>query len=135
MILKRKKMLQLTKEELRSHQDAKVCYNCGKRILKKLSKTTNYRKVRDHCHYAYSFSNLKFNVSNETLVVFHNCSSYGYYFIIKEVATEFEGQFECLGENTDVIDKDGNESVVIISYKKIIDRARFRATSLSNLAG
>ena len=32
------------------------------------------------------------------------------------------------------IDKDGNESVVIISYKiKFIDSARFMATSLSNL--
>ena len=32
------------------------------------------------------------------------------------------------------IDKDGNESVVTISYKiKLIDSARFMATSLSNL--
>ena len=35
MILK-KKMLPLTKEQLKSHQDAKVCYNCGKRLLKSL---------------------------------------------------------------------------------------------------
>ena len=28
-------MLLLTKEELKSHQDAKVYYICGKRILKK----------------------------------------------------------------------------------------------------
>ena len=27
-------MLPLMKEELKSHQDAKVCYICGKRILK-----------------------------------------------------------------------------------------------------
>ena len=27
-------MLSLTKEELKPHQDAKVCYICGKRILK-----------------------------------------------------------------------------------------------------
>ena len=44
-------MLLLTKEELRSHQDAKVCHICGKRILKKLAKSKNYRKVRDHCRY------------------------------------------------------------------------------------
>ena len=30
----KKKMLLLTKEELKSHQDAKVCYICGKSILK-----------------------------------------------------------------------------------------------------
>ena len=49
--LEKKKMLPLTEEELKLHQDAKVFYICGKRILKKLSKSINYRKVRDHCHY------------------------------------------------------------------------------------
>ena len=59
-----------------------------------------------------------------------------------------ELQFECLGSNTkkykafsDLIekefqttDKDGNENVVTISYKiKLIDSARFMASSLSNL--
>ena len=73
---------------------------------------------------------------------------YYYYFIIKELANESEGQFECLGENTEkyktfsiptekevmIIDKDGNESVVTISYKiEFIDSARFMASSLSNL--
>ena len=37
-----KKMLPLTKEELKSHQDAEVCYICAKRILEKLSKSINY---------------------------------------------------------------------------------------------
>ena len=37
-----KRMLTLTKEELKPHQDAKVCYICGKRILTKLSKNINY---------------------------------------------------------------------------------------------
>ena len=41
----KKKMLPLTKEELKSHKDAKVCYTCGKRILKMLAKDKNYRKV------------------------------------------------------------------------------------------
>ena len=35
-------------------------------------------------------------------MVFHNGSNYGYHFIIKEVAKEFEGHFKCFGENTDV---------------------------------
>ena len=47
----KKKTLPLTKEELKSHQSPKVCYICGKRILKKLTKSINYRKVRKHCHY------------------------------------------------------------------------------------
>ena len=64
-------MLPLTKEELKSHQDAKVCYICGKRILKEFANDKSYRKVRDHCHFTGKYrgadgvSNLKFNVSNE----------------------------------------------------------------------
>ena len=37
----------------------------------------------------------------EIPVVFHNSSTYDYHFIIKDLAKEFEGQFECLGENTE----------------------------------
>ena len=44
-------MLPLTKEELKSHHDAKVCYICEKIVLKNFSKSINYQKVRDHCHY------------------------------------------------------------------------------------
>ena len=77
-------------------------------MLKKLSKIINYQKIRDHCHYtgkyrdaALSICNLKFNVRKETPVVFHNGSNDDYHFIIKELANEFEGQFECLGENSE----------------------------------
>ena len=52
----------------------------GKKILKKLSKSINY------CIEAIP-------------VIFHNGSNYDYHFIVKELANEFEGQFECLGEN------------------------------------
>ena len=132
-------MLLLTKEELKSHQDDKVCCIFGKRILTNLYKSINYQKVRDHSHIgtyrgvAHSICSLKLIVSNEIPVVFHNGSNYDYHFIIKEFVNE--GKFECLGENTEKyktfsvpiekqvirIDKDGNESVVTISYKmKII---------------
>ena len=46
---KKKKILALTKEELKSHQDEKVCYICEKRILKKLFKSKNYWKFRYPC--------------------------------------------------------------------------------------
>ena len=61
--------------------------------------------IRDHCHYtgkyrdaAHSIRNLKFNVPNEIPVVFHNVSN-EHHFIIKELANEFEGQYECLVES------------------------------------
>ena len=85
---------------------------------------------------------------NEIPVVFHNGPNFEYHFIIKELANEFEGKFECLCKNTEKynlfsvpiekevikIDKDGNENVVTISYKmEFIDSARFMETSLPNL--
>ena len=87
------------------------------------------------------------NVPNKIPPVFHTSSNYDYHIIIKELANEFEGKFECLGKNTEKcktffvpiekevtnIDKDGNESFVTICYKiKFIDNARF-LISLSNL--
>ena len=38
---------------------------------------------------------------NEIPVVVNNGSNYNYHFIIKELADEFEREFECLGENTE----------------------------------
>ena len=35
-------MLLLTKEKLKSYQEANVCYICGKGILKKFAKDNNY---------------------------------------------------------------------------------------------
>ena len=71
-------------------------------IKKKLLKSINYQKFRDHCHYTGKYSgaanntcNLKFNVP----VVLHNGSNYDYHLIIKELADEFEVQIECLREN------------------------------------
>ena len=37
----KRKMLKLTKEELKSHQDAKVCDICGKRFLKTSANNKN----------------------------------------------------------------------------------------------
>ena len=80
--------------------------------------------------------------------MFHNGSTYYYHFRIKELAEEFEGEFECLGENTEKYitfsvpikkettkkDKNGNDKITKISYKiKFIDSYRFMSTSLSNL--
>ena len=65
-------------------------------------------KVRDHCHYtgkyrgaAHNICNLRFKIPKEIPVVFHNISTYDYHFIIKELVKEFDGNFECLGENTE----------------------------------
>ena len=66
-----------------------------------------YCKVRDHCHYiekyrgtAHNICNLRYKIPKEIIIVFHNGSTYNYHFIINELTEEYEGQFECLGENT-----------------------------------
>ena len=78
-----------------------------KKFEHKYTSDKNYRKVKDHCHYtckyrgaAHSICNLKYNIPKEIPMVFHNRSNYDYHFIIKELAREFEGEFNCLGENT-----------------------------------
>ena len=90
----KKKML--TKEEINSYQDAKICYICGKKNFKTFTNHKNYWKVKDHCHFTgkyrgvvHSICNLKFNVSNEIPVVFYNGSNYDHHFIIKELAKNF----------------------------------------------
>ena len=114
-----------------------------------------YHKVKDHCHYtgkyrgaAHDICNLRHKIPKEIPVVFHNGSTYDYHFVIKELAEKFEGEFECLGENTKKYitfsvpikkeitkkDKNGNDKITKMSYKiKFIDICRFMSTSLSNL--
>ena len=95
----KKKMLPLTKKELKLYQDATEHYICEKIFLLKFANNKIYRKVRDNCHFtskyrsaAHSICNLRFNVPNEIPVV-HNGSNYDYHFTVKELGSEFEGQF------------------------------------------
>ena len=85
----KKKKLPLTKEEVKSHHDAKICYICGKRILKKFADDKYYRKVRDNCHFtdkhrdaAHSICNLNLNLPKEIPVILYNGLNYDYHFII-----------------------------------------------------
>ena len=137
--------MSLTNKDIESYQKQKVYYICKESFA--VIKTR--KKVRDHCHYTGKFRgtdhsecNLrqKFKVPKEVPVIFHNGSTYDYHFIIKQLAQEFEGEFECLGENTEkyftfsVPLKNDNDNSGKITYKlKFIDSYRFMSTSLSNL--
>ena len=106
-----------------------------------------YHKVRDHCHYtgefkevAHSVCDLRYKTPKKIPVVFHNCSTYHYHFIISQLARYFDGQLECLGENTEkyitfsVKIKKELDNIKTITYKlKFIDSLRFMSTSLSKL--
>ena len=110
-------------------------YTCKKEF----SANDKEYKVRDHCHYtgkyrgaAHCICNLRYKTLKEIPVVFHNGSTYDYCFIIKELAKEFEGQFECLGQNTEkyitfsVLIKKELDNGRTLTYKiKFIDNVRF----------
>ena len=138
----KKKMIPLTIKNEIDYNKQKICYICKKEFDKK-----NY-KIRDHCHYtgkyrgaAHNICNLRYIIPKEIPIVFHNGSTYDYHFIIKELVKEFEGNFECLGENTEKyitfsapIKKKIENKNIEITYKiKFIDNYRFMSSSLSKL--
>ena len=107
-----------------------------------------HHKVKDHCHYTGKYRGVAHNICNLRIEYqkksqFHNDSTYDYHFIIKELAKEFNGNFECLGENTEKyitfsvpIKKEikNKNKIIEITYKiKFIDSYRFMSTSLSKL--
>ena len=60
----------------------------------------------------------KIKNTKEIPVVFHIGSTYDYHFIIKERGTECEGQFKCLGENTE------KYITFPVPIKKLIDNGK-----------
>ena len=44
---------------------------------------------------------MNYKITKDIPVIFHKGSIYDNHFIIRELANEFEGEFECLGENTE----------------------------------
>ena len=97
----KKVMAPLTKEEEEDYNNQEFCYICKKEFI-------DDDKVRDHSHYtgkyrgaAHNTCNLRYKIPKNIPVIFHNGSTYDYHFIIRELVKEFEGNFECLGENTE----------------------------------
>ena len=100
----KREMIPLTGEETEFYEMHKVCYICEKEF----STDKKYCKVRDHCHYTEKFRgaahnnyNLRYKTPKKIPIVFHNGSTYDYHFIIKQLAIEFKGNFDCLWENTE----------------------------------
>ena len=122
----------------------KLCY-IYKRGFSTDDENKKYHKVRDHCHYtgkyrgaAHDICNLRYKTAKEIPVVFHNGSMYDYHFIMKELAEEFEGQFEFLGENTEKyiafsvsIKKELDRDETIMYKIKLINSFKFMSSLLS----
>ena len=135
-------MKPLTNKDIMSYQNQKVCQICKKEFR---DDDKNQKKDRDHCHYtkksrgaAYSECNLRYNVPKKIPIVFHNGSTYGYHFVIKNLVEEFKGDFECLGENTEKcitfsVPHKKEDDVKITYELKFIDSYRFMQTSLPSI--
>ena len=117
----KKEMIPLTDEKNESYEKQKVYYICKKEFntdennKNEFNTEENYKNefkpyhtVRVHCYYtgkfrraAHNICNLRYKTPNKIPVVFHNGSTYDYHFIVNQLAKEYKGQLECLGENTD----------------------------------
>ena len=104
----KKEMIPLTDEEIKFYENQKQCHICEKGFFKTKKDKFRHIKLRDHCHYtgkfrgaAHSICNLRYKVPKKIPVIIHNRSTYDDHFIIKQLPEEFEGQFKCLGENTE----------------------------------
>ena len=140
-----KPMDPLTEDEKESYENQKLCHICEQEFCTD-NNNKEMGKVRDHCHYTgkyrsgtHSKCNLDYKITKEIPGFFHNGSVYDYHFIIKYLAREFKGNFECLSENTEKYIR------FIVPFKKVIndkeikyririsDSCRCMQDSLSNL--
>ena len=121
----KKQMIPLTDEENKSYEEQKVCHICKKEFSDDDDggggvvdddddddddDNKKHQKVRDHCHYtrkyrgaAHNTCNLVYKTPKEIPIVFHNGSTYNYYFIINQLAKELDGQLKGLRGNTENI--------------------------------
>ena len=141
---KEKEMTTSTSDVITRYESQKVCHICKEEFCydkNKSSEFKRYHKVRHHCHYtgkfrgaAHSTCNLRCKVPKKIPIVFHNGLTYDYHFIIKQLAEDFIGQFECLGENTEKYITFSIYNSKKITYKlTFIDSYRFMRTKLSDL--
>ena len=113
-----------------------------KMMIKKGKKVKNRKKVREHCHYtraAHSKCNLNYKVSNNIPIIIHN-ASYDTHFLINNLAEEFKGELDCIGENMETyitfsvpIKKKCDDNIIVTHKLRFIDRFRFMKFSLSDL--
>ena len=119
-------------------------------LIKKSENYKNYCKFRDHCHFtgkyrgaAHSICNLKNKVPKFIPVIFHNGSRYDNHLIIRQISKDFNGYFECTGENTEkyitfsmnVVEKDTsiNKKRPETYRLTFIDSYRFIGSGLESL--
>ena len=142
MSMKQKPMDPLTEQEIIAHSNARTCFICQK------SFDDDEKNIKVRFHYTGKYRgvphrvcNLQYKVPKNIPVVFHNGSNYDFHIVIKQIPKDFDGPFNCLGENTEKYitfsicyfkKTKGNKRP--LAYKiKFIDSLRHMQQSLSNL--
>ncbi|KYN18339.1 DNA polymerase, partial [Trachymyrmex cornetzi] len=136
----------LSKQQWETYRTATRCHICEKPFA------PDDTRVRDHCHLtgryrgpAHTNCNLNYKNSYTIPVVFHNLSGYDGQFIIKEIATAYDGHVELFPitkekyisftkhvDNTK--DKNKNHFQKNCIKLRFIDSFKFLSTSLEKLA-
>ena len=150
----KKEMITLTGEENRPYKEQEVCHIFKEKFCtdEHDENYRNRRKVKDHCHYtgkfrgaAHSKCNLNYKVPKDIPIIIHN-ASYDTHFIINQLAKEFKGELDCIGENMEkyvtfnVPTKKKYDDGKTVTHKlRFIDSFRFMQASLpehvNNLSG
>ena len=103
-----KEMIPLTKEEKKSYKNKKKkSHICDEKFCvdKDDENYINRKKFKDYYYYtgksrgtAPGKCNLNYKVSRDIPIIIHN-ASYDTHFIINQLAEEFKGELNCIGEN------------------------------------
>ncbi|KYN07888.1 hypothetical protein ALC62_01136, partial [Cyphomyrmex costatus] len=132
--------MDFTQDDWRKFNNATHCHVCEKPFAK------DDTRARDHCHLtgryrgpAHSNCNLNYKDSRCIPVVFHNLTGYDAHFIIKEIATAYEGHVDLLPITkekyisfTKHVDDTIDDKKNCIQLR-FIDSYRFLASSLDKL--
>lgn len=130
--------MQMTAQDLKNFNNSESCHICNK----KFNKTTDVI-VRDHSHFtgkfrgaAHQVCNLAYSENRVIPVVFHNLSHYDSHFLIKKLATGFDGEVKIIPINSEkyisiikTVANSSDDFKTMIKFK-FIDSFRFMASSL-----
>ena len=135
------KPLELTPEEEKDFQSAKVCHICEEDLFVN-EKTGQILKVRDHCHFtgeyrdaAHKECNLKSRKPLVLPVIFHNLQGYDSHLFIKQPA-KVSGDLSCIPSTEEKYISFSRKKGTLLPIKfeiRFIDSFKFLQTSPANL--
>ena len=137
-------MIPLTKEENKSYKEQEKCHIyeenfCMDRDDENYANRKNVIYTGKFRGAAHSKCNLNHKVPKDIPITIHN-ASYDTHFIINQLAKEFKGELNCIGENMEKyitfsvpIKKECDNGKKIAYKLRFIDSFRFMSTSSSEL--